>query len=87
VFIKPDLSPAEQKVEILVKERWTLIQGGHGHKAIKINSRTSSLYFNNKVYSKVNNSQFQHSAYFPPNSTTNTSLPMDLQEPLVSTKY
>jgi len=85
VFIKPDLSPAEQKVEsILLKERWTLIQGGHDRKAIKINSRTSSLYLNNKVYGKVVNSQFQRSAYFPPNPTTTTTLPMELQEPLIS---
>ena len=39
MFIKPDMSPAEQQVElILLKERWSLIQGGFDRKSIKIHN-------------------------------------------------
>ena len=35
IFIKPDMSPAEQKIEsILLKERWLLIEGGFDCKSI-----------------------------------------------------
>ena len=65
IFIKPDMSPAELAVEsILLKERWTLIQGGHNRKSIRINSSNSSIYVNNQVFGKVTNSKFQHSNYY-----------------------
>ena len=72
IFIKPDMSPAELAVEsILLKERWTLIQGGHNRKSIRINSSNSSIYVNNQVFGKVTNSKFQHSNYYQ--STVPTS--------------
>ena len=68
IFIKPDLSPAEQEIEsILLKERWSLIQGGFDHKSIKISSVNNSIYVNNQVFGRVVNSQFQRTNNYHPN--------------------
>ena len=50
ISIQPDKSPVELQIEsILLKERWNLIQAGHQHKSIRINSQTSRIYLNNQV--------------------------------------
>ena len=68
IFIKPDMSPAEQKIEsILLKERWLLIEGGFDHKSIKISSVNHSIYVNNQVFGRVVNSQFQRTNNYHPN--------------------
>ena len=61
IFIKPDLSPAELEIEfIFLKERWNLIEAGHQHQSIRINSQTRKIYLNNQVFGKVENSKFVH---------------------------
>ena len=68
IFIKPDLSPAEQEIEsILLKERWSLIQGGFDRKSIKISSVNNSIHVNNQVFGRVVNSQFQCTNNYHPN--------------------
>ena len=48
ISIKPDMSLAELEIEsTLLKERWSLIQAGHQHKSIRINSWTKTIYLNN----------------------------------------
>ena len=67
-FIKPDMSPAEQEAEsILLKERWSLIQGVFNCKSIKISSVNNSIYVNNLVFGRVVNSQFQRTNNYHPN--------------------
>ena len=68
IFIKPDMSPAEQKIEsILLKEIWLLIKGGFDRKSIKISSVNHSIYVNNQVFGRVVNSQFQRTNNYHPN--------------------
>ena len=68
IFIKPDMSPAEQKTEsILLKERWLLIEGGFDCKSVKISSVNHSIYVNNQVFGRVVNSQFQCTNNYHPN--------------------
>ena len=68
IFIKSDLSPAEQEVElILFKERWSLIEGGFDHKSIKISNVNNNIYINNQVFGRVVNSQFQCTNNYHPN--------------------
>ena len=65
------MSPSEQVIEsILLKERWTLIQGGVGHKSIRI-SVNSSIYVNNEVFGRVVDSQFQHTNNYYQSSPAN----------------
>ena len=68
IFIKPDMSPAEQKIElILLKERWLLIEGGFDRKSVKISSVNHSIYVNNQIFGRVVNSQFQYTNNYHPN--------------------
>ena len=88
IYIKPDMSPAEQAIESkLLKERWVLIQGGYNRKSIKINSSNSSLYVNNQLFGKVENSQFQRSNNYKPNPvvTVNTDSSQTMEHDNTST--
>lgn len=65
VHIKPDLTPEERKIEnLLLKERWSLIQLGFERKRIRI--RNQSIFIDNKLYGQYQNSEFQRSEYNPP---------------------
>jgi len=53
--IKPDMTQEERLTEsLLLKERWTLIQGGIERKAIRI--RSNKIFVNNKLYGQIINS-------------------------------
>ena len=60
-FIKPDLSPADRKIQsLLLTERRKLLDSGTDRSSIKI--RKSSLYLNGKLYGSVVDSTFQFSS-------------------------
>jgi len=58
--IKPDMSPDERKIEsALLKERWSLIQGGHERKNIKLSN--NCIVVNGCLHGEIVNSAFQRS--------------------------
>lgn len=85
VSIKPDLSPANRKIEaLLLKERWQLIESGVDRRSIKI--RGSNIYVNNQLHGKVVDfilSLVSNSEVSPINSVSPTSLttPIDSVTP------
>ena len=57
ITIKPDLSPKEREIDkLLMKKRWSLIQSGVDRKLIRI--KKSSLYIQDTLYGRVENSSF-----------------------------
>ena len=59
--IKPDMSPDERKIEsALLKERWSLIQGGHERKNIKLS--INYIFVNGHLHGKIINLVFRHSS-------------------------
>ena len=57
ISIKPDLSPREREIDaLLMKKRWSLIQSGVDCKLIRI--KKSSLYIQDTLYGRVENSSF-----------------------------
>lgn len=75
VRIKPDLTPEERKAEsLLLKERWALMQLGFDKQRIKI--RNKSIFVDNKLYGKYQDSELCRSDYNPPlpmSTSTNQS--------------
>ena len=62
--IKPDMSPEEQQIEnMLLKERWQLIQNGTDRKLIKI--RRNNLYLNDKLYASVSDAKLHLASSSP----------------------
>ena len=72
------MSPAERAIEsILLKERWSLIQGGFDRKSIRISRVNNSIYVNNQVFGRVINSQFQRTNNYlfnPPPPTNHDNI-------------
>ena len=57
ITIKPDLSTKEREIDkLLMKKRWSLIQSGVNRKLIRI--KKSSLYIQDTLYGRVENSSF-----------------------------
>ena len=55
IFVKPDMTPEEQRTEaLLLKERWLLMQKGINKNDIKL--KLSCLYVQGKKYAEVTNS-------------------------------
>ena len=75
VRIKPDLTPEERKAEsLLLKERWALMQLGFDKQRIKI--RNKSIFVDNKLYGKYQDSELCRSDYnlpLPMSTSTNQS--------------
>lgn len=56
--LKPDLSPEDRKIEqLLLKERWSLIQNGVERKSIKL--RKNNLLVDSKHYGSVQSGKFE----------------------------
>jgi len=72
LVIKPDMLPQERAIEsVLLKERWTLIEGGHNRKQIKLSN--NRIYINNQLHGEVVNGVFKRSSC----SSAKQTQPMD----------
>ena len=81
ILIKPDLSQEERNIEnLLLKERWSLIQLGFDKRRIKI--RNKSIFIDNKLYGQCKNSEFCRSQYNPPLEATQKSQPDEQPHPI-----
>ena len=82
ILIKPDLSPADRKVEaLLLKERWRLIKLGNDCRCIKI--RGPSIYLNGQLHGQVTESGFSPTLK-PGDSELQPSSPTHCDVPNVS---
>lgn len=72
ITIKPDMTKQERQIEqLLLKQRWQLLQSGYDRKQIKI--RRNSLIVDNVVYAKVVDDKLVFSTTTEPRSTATTS--------------
>ena len=74
IFVKPDMTPEEQRTEaLLLKERWLLMQKGINKNDIKL--KLSCLYVQGKKYAEVTNSNLikKFTPAFPNPTDSNTT--------------